>query len=114
MAKRLLPHLFLLALAMFITFTTAYRRVEVSSKEDLRELTCGWPLPFAVSDQSWRDPPYPWKASCMDGEWGDPIALLLPQFVINVAAFYVLGVALHSGYRAVRKRQGMGRIAGQI
>jgi hypothetical protein len=104
MVKKLLPHIVLFAIAILLTFATTYRRVEVRSKADLSALSCGWPFAFVVSDQSWRDPPYPWKASCLEAGWDDKFTFLWPKFAANVAFFYLFGMALLSGYSALRKR----------
>ena len=86
----------ILALAVFLTISTAYKKVEVFNKSELNNLSCGWPLQYISSgfETSRRDPPYPWKANCIEGEWGDPVDICWGCFVFNIAFFYLLIMAL--------------------
>ena len=106
MTRKFYLHLFLIALAVVIAFTTAYGKVEVNNKEDLSTISCGWPLKFVVSDQSWRDPPYPWMALCMGGDWDDPRTILWPQLAVNVGVFYLVGLVLMTVGKGTRKGKG--------
>lgn len=104
MRKKLLIHTVFLAIACIVTLSTAFRDVEVFNKNDLRTLSCGWPLKFTANDLSYRDPPFPWKISCFSGEWGDLIEFYWPQFIINVTAFYAFVFFFWSIYIAMRNR----------
>ena len=71
----------------------------------LEELN-SWPFEFMVNDQSWRDPPFPWKISCLSGEWdyGTIRSFHWPKFIIDVLVFYALIVFLWSAYIALNNK----------
>ncbi|MDO8524745.1 MAG: hypothetical protein Q7R99_03925 [bacterium] len=97
MKKKFLLHIFFITIAFVIVWiAAANQKVEVFNKDDLRTLSCGWPLEFATNDQSSKDPPFPWKISCLGGEWGSPIKIHWPQLIIDVLVFYALIVFLWS------------------
>jgi hypothetical protein len=97
MRKKFLFHIIFLALAFVVVWViAANQKVEVFNKNDLRNLSCGWPLTFAVNDQSNRDPPFPWNIYCLSGEFGDTIEIHWPQFIIDALIFYALIVFLWS------------------
>ena len=87
-----------------ITYQT---KIEVNSKEDLRTLTCGWPLEFVLNNQEGRDPIYPYLIGCTSGEWGDPIKISWRPFFANVFVFYFSFAFLLEAYRFVKKRKMM-------
>ena len=105
MRKKFLLHIIFVALAFITVWViAANQKVEVLNKDDLRALSCGWPLKFTVNDLSYRDPPFPWKMSCLSGEWGDPIEIHWPQFIIDVLIFYALIVFLWSAYIVINNK----------
>jgi len=65
-------------------------KVFVIEESDLQAVSCGWPLIFLVSDQSWRNPPLPWQTSCFAGEWGDRPVIEWSSLIINVLIFYLV------------------------
>ena len=99
----------ILVLAIFLTISTAYKKVEVLNKSELNNLSCGWPIQYISSgfETSRYDPPYPWKANCIGlvvGGWGDPIDICWVRFIFDVAFFYLLILALfHSGNIIAKK-----------
>jgi hypothetical protein len=102
MKNKFFLHIIFIALAFIaVWIIVANQKVEVFNKEDLRTLSCGWPFKFAVSDLSYRDPPFPWKMSCLSGEWGDPIEIHWPQFITDILVFYALIVFLWSTHAYV-------------
>lgn len=105
MNKKFLLHIFFITLA-FVTVCviTASQKVEVFNKDDLRTLSCGWPLKFIVSDLGYRDPPFPWKIRCLSGEWGDIPTFHWSQFIIDILVFYALIVFLWSAYVAINNK----------
>lgn len=106
--KKILVHFILLIVAIVVVFGIAhYTKIEVNSKEDLRTLSCGWPLEFVLNNQDWRDPPYPWKIKCLAGEWGDPIKISWHSFFINVFVFYFGFAFLWEALSFVRRRKSM-------
>lgn len=94
MRKKFLLHIIFVALAFAAVWITAYQKTEVFNKDDLHTLSCGWPLSFIASNQSWRDPPFPRDILCFAGEWGDPIEFYWLQFIIDVLMFYAIIVFL--------------------
>ena len=81
-------YIILLIIVFPIVFYGTTGDVWVHSEDDLRHISCGWPLEFGFSDQSWRDPPtYPWKLSCLS-TWGDG-EVQWSNFWINVGIFYL-------------------------
>jgi hypothetical protein len=108
MKRNSVIHLTLLLIAILTVFGIAHKTViEVHSKEDLRTLTCGWPLEFVTNDQSWRDPPYPYPINCLSGELGDRGTYHWQSFFINVFAFYFSFGFLWEAYSFVKKRKKM-------
>ncbi len=105
MRKKFLLHiLFIIFAFVAVWITASQQKVEVLNKDDLRALSCGWPLKFVESDLYYRDPPYPWKISCFEGEWGDFPTFHWPQFIINILLFYALIVFLWSAYVALNNK----------
>lgn len=100
MKKKFLLHMLFVVVALIAVWITANQKVEVSNKDNLRTLSCGWPLKFIVNDQSWRDPPFPWKISCLTGEWDYAAKKLFrwPQFIIDILVFYALIVFFRGAY----------------
>lgn len=79
-----------------VWLTVTFQHVTVYDKEDLRAISCGWPMPFITSNQEWRDPPYPYRIGCLSGEWGDLAVMQWRSFVLNLITFYlVFATALH-------------------
>lgn len=95
-----------LVLAIILTIATAYKKVEVLNKSELNNLSCGWPIQYISSgfETSRRDPPYPWKANCVDGEWGDPVDIDWKYFVFDVAFFYLLVLVLYYYWKPNHKK----------
>lgn len=105
MWKKFLFHILFVALALVaVWIIAANQKVEVFNKEDMSALSCGWPLTFMVNDLSYRDPPFPWKMSCLDGEYGDYGSFSLLPFIINVIVFYALIVFLWSVYVTISNK----------
>lgn len=106
MRKKFLLHILFVALAFVAVWITANQKVEVFNKEDMSALSCGWPITFIVNDQSYRDPPFPWKLSCLGGEWSYSVkqSFSLPQFIIDILVFYALIVFLWSAYVAINNK----------
>ncbi|MBU2578651.1 hypothetical protein KKA09_00840 [Patescibacteria group bacterium] len=116
MRKKLLLHIFFVFLAVVAVWIIAGQNVEVFNKDDLRNLSCGWPLKFAVNDQSWRDPPFPWKISCLSGEWDYSFIKFFrwPQFIIDVIVFYALIIFFWNCVVNLLKRQiSYGKLCGK-
>ena len=91
MKKKLVLGILLLVLASIVTLSTAYTsKIEVSNKEELRSLSCGWPMQFITTNQSWRDPPYPWKVHCTGSQWGDPVEFSWLKFIGDAIFFYAI------------------------
>ena len=79
-----------------VVFFSTAGGVWVHSDDDLQHISCGWPLKFGFSDQSWRDPTYPSgqypvKLSCLS-TWGDG-EIWWPAFFANVSIFYLVFLA---------------------
>lgn len=100
MKKKFLLHMLFIVVALVAVWITANQKVGVFNKDDLHTLSCGWPLKFIVNDLSYRDPPFPWKMSCLGGEWSYAVkkSFSLPSFIIDVLAFYALIVLLRGTY----------------
>ena len=111
MSKKVIVNILLFVLAIFLTITTVYRKVEVFDKSELNNLSCGWPIHYLSSgyETSRYDPPYPWKANCVGlagGGWGDPVDICWGCFTFNVAFFYLLIlVSYYSGDIIVKRMQ---------
>ncbi len=74
-------------LALSITF---FQESTVHSKNDLKAIQCGWPFVFITLDQSWKDPPYPWKVNCSPARgYATTANLFWPALLGNVTAFYI-------------------------
>lgn len=98
--KKKIKIILVLVLAVFLTIATTYKKVEVFDKSELNNLSCGWPSQYISSgyEISRRDPPYPWKASCVgliSIEWGDPVDINWKYFVFDIAFFYLLILGLY-------------------
>lgn len=106
MWKKFLFHIFFVMLAFVAVWIVANQKVEVFNKNDLRTLSCGWPLAFIVNDMSYRDPPFPWKMPCLGGEWSYAVkkSFSLPSLIIDVLVFYVFMVFLWSAYVILRNK----------
>ena len=106
MRREFLLNIFFVFLALVAVWIMAYHKVEVFNKEDLSAVSCGWPLKFMVNDLSYRDPPFPWKISCLAGEWGDPTKEFNWQyFILDAAFFYLLILALYHGKDLILKKK---------
>lgn len=92
--KTILTYVALLMVAVVSTWLTTFQQVTVHDREDLRAISCGWPLTFVTSNQEWRDPPYPHTLKCLSGEWGDSIIIQWKAFLFDVSMFYLLFVLL--------------------
>lgn len=93
-------------IAAFTVIGVAHQtEIEVHSKTDLQTVTCGWPLKFIENDQSWRDPPFPWKIDCLSGEWSGSLKVLWLPLALNIAMFYFSLVLLWGVYRKLVKRK---------
>jgi len=100
MQKRLAVGLLIL-LAGAAACSTVYLQMEVQTQEELSHISCGWPIPFLVSDQSWRDPPLPWDVSCADAGWDDARMFSWSAFIVDMAFFFVVMVGLWWCLRAI-------------
>ena len=96
--------MFFIVIALVVVWLTAYQKVEVFNKDDLSAVACGWPLKFIVSDQSWRDPPFPWDSSCFSNEWGNSIAFRWPLFIADAIVFYIFIIFLWRAYVIIKKK----------
>ncbi|MEN9922379.1 MAG: hypothetical protein RL097_656 [Candidatus Parcubacteria bacterium] len=104
--KSILTHLVILIVAIVSVWLTAtFQQVTVQNKEDLRAISCGWPLTFVTSNQEWRDPPYPYTLKCLSGEWGDSAVMQWSSVALNVLVFYVGLAALLQIIRIVRLKK---------
>ncbi len=84
-------HFALLLLATVMVIGVAFQeKVYIVEESDLQAVSCGWPLTFFVSDQSWRNPPLPWYTNCFAGEWGDRFVIIWFSLIINILAFYLV------------------------
>lgn len=93
----------LFLLAVFVVFGIAVKTtIEVHNKEDLRTLTCGWPLEFVENDQDWRDREFPYTIHCISGELQDP-RIDWKIFFVNVLMFYLAFILLWETYLLIRK-----------
>lgn len=106
MRKKFLLHIFFVVLAFVAVWIAANQKVEIFNKEDLSALSCGWPLTFIINDLSYRDPPFPWKMSCLGGEWSYAVkkSFSLQPFIIDVLVFYALIVFLWGVYVVVKNK----------
>lgn len=93
-------------LAVFLTISTAFKRVEVFNKSELNNLSCGWPIQYISSgfEVSRYDPPYPWKTNCINGGWGDPVDICWGCFIFDVIFFYLFILALSYGGNIIAKK----------
>ncbi len=108
MKKNITVHIIVLVPAVIAVFVIAQQtRIEVSKKEDLRTLSCGWPMEFVTSDQSWRDPPYPWEIRCLSRQWGDHLTIQWHSFYLNVLMFYLGFMSLWETCSFVWRRKKM-------
>lgn len=106
MLKKLLFHILFVFLAFVAVWIMAYQKVEVFNKEDLSAVSCGWPFKFMVNDLSYRDPPFPWKITCLTGEWGNPTKEFNWQyFIIDTAFFYLILLAIYYGKNLIIKKE---------
>ena len=110
MKKRIKIIFIILILAIFLTISTAYKRVEVLNKSELNNLSCGWPIQYISNgfEVNRKDPPYPWKTNCVEGEWGDPVDINWRYFVFDVVFFYLLILVLFYIHQIIT-RKGRGR-----
>lgn len=95
----------LLILAIFLTVSTTFKKVEVFSHSDLNAVSCGWPLRFVTQDQGWRDPPYPWKVSCFASPLENPTKFNWQYFILNATFFYLLILAFLRGRDLIVKKK---------
>ena len=96
-------------LAVFLTISTLFKKVEVFNKTELNNLSCGWPIHYLSSgyETSRLDPPYPWKTNCGSGEWGDPVDICWGCFVFDISFFYLLIlVSYYSGNIIMKRMRG--------
>lgn len=104
--KKRMKIIIVLVLAIFLTVSTAYKKVEVFNKSELNNISCGWPMQYISSGfkVSRNDPPYPWKTNCINGEWGDPVDINWKYLIFDVAFFCLLILALnYTGNIIVKK-----------
>lgn len=102
--KPLLLGIFLAIAILIVLVITVFQKIEVFEHSDLNAVSCGWPMKFVVQDESWRDPPFPWKVPC--GFYGeDTTAFHVPQFILDVGFFYVLLVLIWEGCGIVKKKK---------
>lgn len=106
MSKKVIINVLFLVFAIFLTIATAYKKVEVFSQPELNNLSCGWPLQYISSgfEESRYNPPFPWKANCVEGEWGDPVDINWGYFVFDVAFFYLFIMVVDYYWRLNRKK----------
>lgn len=103
--KNIISNVFLIVLAIFLTISTMYKKVEVFSHADLNVVSCGWPLNFVTQDQGWRDPPYPWKAPCFASPLENPTKFYWQYFILDAAFFYLIAQALLQGRNLLMKKK---------
>jgi len=96
--------IFTLVFAVFLTIATTFGGVKVFEKSDLYAVSCGWPSGFIVQDQSWRDPPYPWRAPCTVISLESPTKFYWERFVFDIAFFYLLILAVYYYWKPDRKK----------
>src|SRR3989338_9625698 len=105
MRKKFLLHIIFLVIAFVVVWIIIVnQKIEVFNKDDLRVLSCGWPLKFIVNDQSRIDPPFPWKISCLGSPLDDPFKFYWPQLIIDVLIFYAFIIFLWSAYVALNNK----------
>lgn len=79
----------------FFTVSTTFGGIEVFKKSDLNATSCGWPLSFIMQNQSWRDPPYPYRVPCFASPLENPTEFYWKYFAFDVAFFYLLVLILY-------------------
>lgn len=89
MSKKVIINVLFLVLAVFMMMLPTFGGVEVFKKSDLNAVSCGWPLPFVTQDQSWRDPPYPYKVPCFDSPLENPTEFYWKRLVFDISFFYL-------------------------
>jgi hypothetical protein len=87
--------------AAFLAATLVLGEVTVVSREQLRELHFGWPVPFVAQDLTRFDPPLPYRMSMCLSPWECPARLrvwpALASFGLAFAAIEALaGLAARS------------------
>lgn len=103
--KSIFTHIGLLIASVVVVYVVAVTQdTIVFNKEDLKSISCGLPFQFATSDQSWRNPPYPWTVSCGGGEFGDSVVIDWPAFLGNVIIYYLLLNLLFKGFRTMKNK----------
>jgi hypothetical protein len=91
MPKKALLCLFVFLLSIFLVFLTVQlKEIEVSKQSELEHISCGWPLPFIDQNQSWRNPPFPWKVRCGIFNLESPTEYNLTNLAIDTAFFYAI------------------------
>ena len=106
MSKKVTINILFLVLAVFLTISTAFKKIEVFNQSELNNLSCGWPLHYISSsfEESRYNPPFPWKTNCVEGEWGDPVDVYWGLFIFDIAFFYLLIMVLYYYWKPNRKK----------
>jgi hypothetical protein len=96
--------LLLLTAIILVIGIPVFEKIEVYQHSDLNAVSCGWPMKFIVQDQSWRDPPFPWKVPCgFVGEHTTSFNVLV--FLIDGAFFYALLIILWGSYVSLNRQK---------
>ncbi len=104
-SKNIVGYFIILLLTILVVLSIAHQTtIEVSSKEELRTLSCGWPLEFILNNQDWRDPPYPYSIRCFASQLGDPVKISWQPFFLNILIFYFSAIIIFEMYRFVSSR----------
>jgi len=103
MKKRIKIILIFLLAVFLVTIVSTFGGVKVFKKSDLNIVSCGWPLSFVAQDQSWRDPPYPYRVPCPASPLESPTEFYWERFVFDVAFFYLLIMAVYYYWKPDRK-----------
>lgn len=84
------------AVILFISLVVVLMSVHIPqtvyNKTDLVKVRCGWPLGYMIQDQSWRDPPYPWRTNCGFFALEEPYVVFWPQLLSDVLVVF-LGIS---------------------
>ena len=102
--KKRMKIILVFILAVFLTMATTFGGVKVFKKSDLYAVSCGWPSSFIVQDQSWRDPPYPYRTPCPASPLESPTKFYWERLVFDVAFFYLLILVLYYYYQPDHKK----------
>lgn len=110
MRNKIFIHVFFVILSFLATLISTYPKVEVTQPPELKTLSCGWPLKFVVHDDSLLDSSIlPWKYDCgfLRGRFdqGSTKEFNWQYFIIDIAFFYLLILALYHGKDMIIKKR---------